>query len=198
MTQKKFGVQMFLTGQNVYCSGVAEFDAGRLAILNACSFAPVPFTLILYNKIINKKGFKFGFSFALGMFIIGVIFLCLCNKNIISDINIRTIFGVCSALCCSFGIGSFFSVEYVIPSTLAAREKQEKGISNPGMYFAVSGLIGGIISGISTGIVWVNLKNNNLVYLMSYIIALSCLISIITIKFLPKSIDEIGKEKNSD
>lgn len=194
----QFGIQMFLTGQNVYCSGVAGFDAGTLAILNACSFAPVPFTLIIYNKLINKKGFKFGFIFALSMFTIGMTFLTICNKDIIANLTIRTIVGVISALFCSFGIGALFSVEYVIPATLAANEKKEKGISNPGMYFAVSGLVGGIVSGISTGLVWINLKNYNLVFLMSIIVLVCCIISAITVKFLPQEIDNIGKKEISE
>ena len=48
----QFGVQMFLAGENVYCSGVCEFEGWQITILNALSFAPVPLTLILYNKIV--------------------------------------------------------------------------------------------------------------------------------------------------
>lgn len=189
----QFGVQIFLTGQNVYCSGVAKFDGLRLSILNACSFAPVPFTLMLYNHIIKKKGFIKGFSFALGMFVIGMTLLCLCNPVIISDMSIRTVVGVCSALFCSFGIGAFFSVEYVIPSTLAAKEYEKTKVSNSGMYFAVQGVVGGIISGVATGLVWVNLKDSGYTWLMGIIVASTSLLTILGMFTLPKVIDNIGK-----
>ena len=194
----QFGIQIFLTGQNVYCSGVAEFDGLRLSILNACSFAPVPLTLILYNKITRKKGFKLGFTFALSMFILGMITLCLCNPKILPNMTVRTVVGVISALLCSFGIGSFFSVEYVIPSTLAAKEMKEKGISNPGMYFAVQGLVGGIISGLAIGILWVNLKDHGLTWMMGILVAVFCALTIVTLYFLPKEIDDIGKDTSKE
>lgn len=195
----QFGIQMFLTGQNVYCSGVAQFSGGTLAILNAFSFAPVPLTLILYNKIIKKKGFKCGFIYALSMFVIGMALFALCNPNIFPNETTRIIIGIFAALFCSLGIGSFFSVEYVIPSSLAAKEREEKGRTNPGMYFAVQGLVGGVISGISTGLVWVKLlKDNNLTNLLVVIVAISCIFTIISIFFLPKEIDKIGKDETNE
>ena len=190
----QFGVQMFLAGENVYCSGVCEFEGWQITILNALSFAPVPLTLILYNKIINKYGFKKAFCYCLGVFSLGMIVFTITNAKLITDDTVRFIFGAVAALICSFAIGSFFSIGYVVPSELAVKEKAETGISHPAMYFAVQGLVGGISTGISTGLIWVNLKNGGNTWLMGIVVALACLLSLVcALMFLPKSLDNVGR-----
>lgn len=190
----QFGVQMFLSGQNVYCSGVAEFESWQITVLNALSFAPVPLTLILYNKIINKYGFKKAYCYCLGVFTLGMIVFTLTNAKLIHDDTIRFIVGGIAALICSFAIGSFFSIGYVVPSELAVKEKKETGISHPAMYFAVQGLVGGVSTGISTGLLWVNLKNTGNTWLMGIVVAIACVVSLVlALSFLPKSLDDVGK-----
>ena len=189
----QFGVQMFLSGQNVYCSGVALFAGWQITVLNALSFAPVPLTLILYNKIINKYGFKTAFRYSLGMFSIGMIVFTFINSIIIPNDTLRFVVGCFAALICSFSIGSFFSIGYVVPSGLAVREKEKTGISHPAMYFAVQGLVGGVSTGISTGLIWVSLKNSGNTWMMGIVVATSCLLSLLFTKFLPESLNNIGK-----
>lgn len=190
----QFGVQMFLSGQNVYCSGVAEFEGWQITVLNALSFAPVPLTLILYNKIINKYGFKKAYCYCLGVFSLGMVVFTLINAKLIQEDTLRFIIGGVAAIICSFAIGSFFSIGYVVPSELAVKEKEETGISHPAMYFAVQGLVGGVSTGISTGLIWVNLKNTGNTWMMGIIVAAACVISLIlALKFLPKSLDNVGR-----
>jgi Na+/melibiose symporter-like transporter len=189
----QFGVQMFLSGQNVYCSGVALFSGWQITVLNALSFAPVPLTLILYNKIINKYGFKTAFRYSLGVFSIGMIVFTFINSIIIPNDTLRFVLGCLAALICSFSIGSFFSIGYVVPSGLAVREKEKTGISHPAMYFAVQGLVGGVSTGISTGLIWVTLKNTGNTWMMGIVVATACLLSLLFTKFLPESLNNIGK-----
>ena len=190
----QFGVQMFLAGENVYCSGVCQFEGWQITILNALSFAPVPLTLILYNKIINKYGFKKAFCYCMGVFSLGMVVFTLTNAKLVTDDTIRFIVGAIAAIICSFAIGSFFSIGYVVPSELAVKEKEETGISHPAMYFAVQGLVGGISTGISTGLIWVNLKSTDNTWLMGIVVAVSCIISLVlAYKFLPKSLDNVGR-----
>ena len=193
----QFGVQMFLSGQNVYLSGVSKFEGWMVTVLNALSFAPVPFTLILYNKIINKKGFKPAFRFTMFMFTLGMIVMTFTNASWISNLTVRFIIGIVASLLCSFAIGSFFSIGYIVPSFLAVKEEKETGISHPAMYFAIQGLASGIATGLSTGIVWVNLKDGGNTYLMGIVVAISCIITVLLTIFMPKSLNDVGKvEKN--
>lgn len=189
----QFGVQMFLSGQNVYLSGVAEFQGWQVTVLNALSFAPVPFTLILYNKIINKKGFRVAFRFTLAMFTLGMCVMTFTNKNWVSDGTVRFIIGIIASLICSFAIGSFFSIGYIVPSFLANKEEKETGVSHPAMYFAIQGLVGGVATGISTGLIWVNLKDSGNTYLMGIIVALGCIATLALTLFMPKSLNDVGK-----
>lgn len=189
----QFGVQMFLAGQNVYCSGVALFEGWQITILNALSFAPVPLTLILYNRIINKYGFKTAFRYSLGVFSIGMIVFTMINSAIIPNDKLRFYVGCIAALICSLSIGSFFSIGYVVPSGLAVKEKEKTGISHPAMYFAVQGLVGGVSTGISTGLIWVTLKNTGNTWMMGIVVAVACVLSLLCTKFLPQSLNDIGK-----
>lgn len=189
----QFGVQMFLSGQNVYLSGVAEFQGWQITVLNALSFAPVPFTLILYNRIINKKGFRTAYRFTLAMFTLGMCVMTLTNSNWISDGTARFIIGIFASLICSFAIGSFFSIGYIVPSFLANKEEKETGISHPAMYFAIQGLVGGVSTGISTGLIWVNLKDTGNTYLMGIIVAIGCIVTLALTLLMPKALNNVGR-----
>jgi len=189
----QFGIQMFLTGMNVYYSGTLNMSGIKLSIVMASSFALVPLTLFLFNKIIKKKGFKFGFQYCLLSFSIGMFMLYF--GAFIESETIRFILTIISGIIGSIGIGSFFSVSYIIPSQLASDEQKESGISRSAMYFAVQGLISGIATGLSTGIVWVNIKNYNLTMYMPLIVFAAFIVSYCLSFLLPKSISEIGLEK---
>ncbi len=201
----QFGLSMYLTGFNVYYSGTMGFDGMKTMLCNVAGFGPVPFTLILYNKMIKKRGFKTAFRYALLMFSIGMVLGVFCRPNIITNETVRLVCSMLGSFICSFGIGSFFSVAYVIPSQLAVDEKEKTGVSHPSMYFAVQGLFEAIVSAVSTGIVWISLKNiaakegSLFLYpsggsgLMTLIVAASCMTAFALLFLLPKSLEKLGK-----
>lgn len=200
----QFGLSMFLTGFNVYYSGTMGFSGLKTMLCNVAAFGPVPFTLILYNYLVKKKGFRFGYRFSLIMFAVGMAAGVFCRTNLIADDTIRLVCAMCANCVCSFGIGSFFSVAYTIPSQIAADEKAKTGVSHPAMYFAIQGLFEAVVAAISTGIVWVNLKNipaseSFLLNpaggsgLLTFIVSISCIIACVLSIFLPKSLINVGK-----
>ena len=202
----QFGLSMYLTGFNVYYSGTMKYDGLQTMLCNVAAFGPVCFTLILYNYIIKKKGFRFGFQYSLIMFTTGMILATLCRPQIFPNINTRLVFSIIACLICSFGIGSFFSVSYTIPSQIAADEKENKGLSYPAMYFAVQGLFEAIVSAISTGIIWINFKkiepSSSFFFnpgggtgLLTFVVACGCILSFSLSFFLPKSLTNLGKKK---
>ena len=62
VTPAIFGLQMFLAAQNTLISGVMKLGPGIAAILNTCAFAPVPFMLFIYYKMLRKKGVRFSYD----------------------------------------------------------------------------------------------------------------------------------------
>ena len=200
----QFGLSMYLTGFNVYFSGTMNLSGLEQMLCNVSTFAPVPFTLILYNYITKKKGFAFAFRYSLIMFCIGMTIAVFMRPNIVSNEVTRLIICMISGVICAFGIGSFFSVSYTIPSHIAAEEKEKTGISNPSMYFAIQGLFEAGVAAIATGIVWVSLRNmkpNGFIFtqpaggsgLLTFIVAISCILSCVLTVFLPKSLKDLGK-----
>lgn len=197
MVPMVFGIQMFLTGQNVFLSGVGQFTGGQIAMINACAFGPVPATMALYNYIIRKKGFRFGFVYAMLTFTLGMAVCALINVNVIHDASSRLIGGMGGGLLCSFGIGTFFAVTYFIPSHVAAREKAEKGHTQPSMYFAIQGLVSAVATAVATGVVWVNVKTHGYTHLLTVVVGVFLLISCMATVILPKSIAHIGKAESA-
>ncbi|MDR0491186.1 MAG: MFS transporter [Oscillospiraceae bacterium] len=193
MVPMVFGIQMFLTGQNVYLSGVGQFSGGQIAMINACAFGPVPATIVLYNFVVKKKGFRFGFIYAMLTFTLGMAVCVLPNADIIQGMQARLIAAMCGGLVCSMGIGTFFSVTYFIPSHIAAKEKAEKGRSHPSMYFAIQGLVSAVATAISTGVVWVNVKTHDYTFLLTAVVGVFLLLSCLATVILPKGISHIGK-----
>lgn len=202
----QFGLQLFLTGFNVYYSGTMGFSGMKTMLCNVAGFGPVPFTLILYNRIVNKKGFKFGFKYSLLIFSIGMILGVFCRPSIFPDETLRLVLSMLASGICSFGIGAFFSVSYVIPSQIAVDEKKKTGISHPAMYFAIQGLFSAGVSAIATGIVWINLKKvepNGTFFLepaggsglLFLLVAAGCILAFILTGLLPKSLCDVGKKK---
>lgn len=187
-----FGVQLFLGGINEFFS----YHQLSMSIIMAASFAPVPFTLILYNYITKKKGFGFSFGYTLIIFAAGMLMMFGCK--FIEDGTAKLILGLASGLVCSFGVGSLFSVAYSIPSYLASKEEKETGIAHSAMYFAVQGLFAGVFTGLATGVVLVTLKETGTIYLLTVVAALSCIIAFLLMNILPVSIKNFGKESDTD
>ena len=63
-----FGVQLFLSGINEYFS----VSGMSMIFVMMASFAPVPLTLLLYNKLTHTRGFGFSFRYILLIFAVGM------------------------------------------------------------------------------------------------------------------------------
>ena len=185
-----FGVQLFLAGINEYFSYV---NMSMIFVMIA-AFAPVPLTLLLYDKILRKKGFGFAYRYILIAFTAGM--LSMFAVSFLPQGMLKTILSVCTGLISSFAIGAMFAVAYSMPSQFAAEEEEEKGNSHSAMYFAVQGLFAGVATGIATGVVLTALKQTEgAIRFMTPICALAILISFALSWLLPKSVRGMGKEK---
>ncbi|MBO4432604.1 MAG: MFS transporter [Clostridia bacterium] len=191
-----FGVQLFLGGINEYFSSVGM----SMIFVMMASFAPVPFTLLIYNKIQRKSGFGAAFRYTLVMFILGMGLMFF--VGILPAGTMKTVCSILTGLISSFAIGSMFSVAYSVPAQLAAEETAKTGISNSAMYFAVQGLFAGVATGIATGIVLTALKKGSedatpgaMMY-MTLIAAAGAAVSFLLTYMLPKSVIFMGKNEN--
>lgn len=195
-----FGVQLFLGGINEYFSSTGM----SMIMVMMASFAPVPLTLVLYNKLLHKKGFAYAYRYTLIMYAIGM--LMMFGISFLSGTP-QMICSIVAGLINSFSIGAMFAVAYSIPSQLAAEEEEETGRSHSAMYFAVQGLFAGVASGIATGIVLTALKKASedvtnggfsAIWLMTAICAGAVLVALVLTRFLPDSLKKLGMKKESD
>lgn len=185
-----FGLQLFLGGINELFSTMGV----SMTIVMACAFAPVPFTIMLYNKMVKKFGLGTAYRYILGLFSVGmlVMFACGMNLNALSDTGALLV-AIAGAVLSSFAIGAFFSVGYTVPSALAQIEYEKKGISVSSMYFAVQGLFEGVASGIATGLVLVTLKTTGTILYMPLIVVIACMTAFNMSLLFPKSISQMGR-----
>ena len=191
-----FGVQLFLGGINEYFS----FVGLNMIVVMGSTFAPVPFALILYNKIHRKKGFGFAFRYALLTYSLGMILMYFVG-SMASGMS-KTILSVCCGVCCSLAVGALFAVAYSVPAQLAAEEEEKTGISNSAMYFAVQGLFSGVATGFATGVVLTALKgaetdNSGAMIYLTLIAGLGTLAAAVLTVILPKSILQMGKSEKT-
>ncbi len=182
-----FGVQLFLSGINEYFS-VAGIS---MMIVMVAAFAPVPLTLIIFNKIKAKFGFGMAFRYTLLSFAAGMGFMFF--VGFMESGILKTVLGVIAGLICSLGIGSLFSVSYSVPSQLAAEDQERTGVSNSAMFFAVQGVFSGVASGIGGSLVLNILKNYNASIYITIVCAAGILIALALTWILPKSIIHMGK-----
>jgi len=198
-----FGLQLFLAGQSVLASGAMGFEGWQIAVLNTSAFAPVPITLLIYRKVMKKKGFRFAFQTALFAFALAMISFAIAYVEWIPSVWTRLMIGITGGTIGSYGIGAFFSAPYTIPSQMAAEELAATGKSHPSMYFAMQGLFNAVVAAISTSLIWLNIRDMTRpgeeffgVHLMPYIVAGSCIFAIILAFFLPKSFSQLGRAEN--
>lgn len=183
------GLQLFLGGINELFSSI-ELNQ---TLVMAASFAPVPFTLILYNRVVKRFGLGVGYRYCLLIFATAmfILFGCYLLAPVATETALMLI-ALLGGLFVSFAIGSFFSVAYTIPSHLAKLEREQKGVSVASMYFAVDGLFGGISAGIATGPILVLLKQTNIAALPLVAAGTTLVTFAMTFAF-PKTISHIGK-----
>ncbi len=202
-----FGLQMFLTAQNTLISGVMNLDAGTAAILNTCAFAPVPFMLFIYYKLIKKKGLRFAYQICLLAFSVAILNFCFGSEYLFPNSPMtRIVIGCIGSVIGSFAIGAFFATPYMVPSQIAATEVKQTGKDHTGMYFAVQSLSTSAVAAISTGLVYEYIKNlqtekiiNGVatgetwkvgVSIVPVIVSLMCIIGFIVAFKMPKSYEE--------
>lgn len=186
-----FGVQLFLSGINEYFS-VAGMN---MMFVMMAAFAPVPFTLLIYNALTRKYGFGFSYRYTLVIFAVGM--AAMFAVSYLGAGTLKTILAIVTGLISSFGIGAMFSVAYSVPSQLAAEEEKRTGISNAAMYFAVQGLFAGVASGIGGQAVLTLMKTNEIVKYMTLVCAIAVLVAFALSFMLPESVTLMGK-RNSE
>ena len=181
-----FGLQLFLGGINEYFSSTGM----SMMYVMMATFAPVPFTLLLYNYIIRKKGFRFAIQYIFIVFslsmasMFGISYLQGAAKMALSIVG-----GVIS----SFSVGALFSIAYSIPAQLAADDEKRTGVSHSAMYFAVQGLISAIATAIGTYAVLNALKLTGTVPYLTLISAAAGAVAFAFTFILPQSIVRLGK-----
>ncbi len=185
------GLQLFLGGINELFSSTGL----NMTFVMASSFAPVPLTIMVYNKLTKKYGIALSYRFVLIMFSIGMCIMLLCYylTGRVSE-GALTAVAIFGGIIVSFAIGAFFSVTYVVPTGLAQLQYQKTGKSVSSMYFAVQGLFEGIASGIATGLILVALKDNDVIMLLPVIVIISCLGAFGITFLFPDTIKYLGKE----
>ena len=194
----QFSTQLFLNGQNVIYSGYVQLEGFEITMVMACAFAPVPLTLLLYNKLVRRYGIRVGYIFSLSAYMAAMLVLIFSSKQMIPNDTARIIFACFGGILSSFGTGCFFSINYTIPSTLATMEKKETGISHPAMYFAIQGLTGALATALSTGLIWVNLKAHDAVWLAPIVVIAGSIVSLILTKFMSKKVCNIGRAQTEE
>lgn len=191
------GLQLFLGGISVFFSNVG--DGLNMTLVMASSFVPVPFTLLLYNKIVKKRGLRFAFQYILLVFSIGMSMMMFCH---VLDVSLQLPFAILCAIIVSFAIGAFFSVSYTVPSQLAAEENKKHGKDvASSMYFAVQGVFEAISASLATQVILVAVRtlggNENgaagpLMKFFPLIVSGFCMAAFFMAFFLPRSISRIG------
>ena len=189
------GLQLFLGGINELFSTTGL----NMTVVMASSFAPVPLTILAYNKIVKVFGMGHGYRFVLTIFSIGMCVMLLCyGLSGVIDPLIITLIAVAGGVLISFSIGAFFSITYIVPTSLAQREMRLHGTNVSSMYFAVQGLFEGIAAGIATGPILTALKDQDVIYLLPVVVVICCAVAFVMSLFFPKEIRFMGKGETAD
>lgn len=181
------GLQLFLGGINEYFSTI---ELHMPFIMPAC-FVPVPFTILLYNKILAKKGMGFAYRYVLIVFSLGMSLMALCKQV---PPALQSLYAIGCGVIVSFSIGAFFAVTYTIPSHRAALRKEENAAASS-MYFAIQGLFEASSAGLG-GALLVLLKQTGGVKFMTVVVAGICIAACCLSFLLPKTITAIGHEES--
>lgn len=189
------GLQLFLGGINEVFSSTGL----NMTVVMASSFAPVPLTIMAYNKFMKKRGLGFAYRFVLTVFAIGMLVLLFCyfNPFNLTPLGLHIV-AVLGGIFISFSIGAFFSITYSVPSNIAELEYKRTGKTVSAMYFAVQGVFEGVAAGIATGVILVALKNFDCIWLLPIIASLTCVIGFMMTFGFNKDISLMGKELKED
>lgn len=185
------GLQLFLGGINELFSSTGL----NMTVVMASSFAPVPLTIMAYNRLVKKFGLGTGYKFILSIFSIGMVILLLCYAlaDSISPLAL-TLIAIFGGIFISFSLGAFFSITYTVPTNLAQKELQLRNNSVSSMYFAVQGLFEGIAAGIATGPILTALKDHDVIYFLPVVVIICCAIAFVMSFFFPDEIKYMSKD----
>ena len=197
------GLQLFLGGISIFFSNVGE--GLNMTFVMASAFAPVPFTLILYNKILAKKGLRFAFQYILLVFSIGMSLMMTCH---LVPVEWQMPVAIGCALIVSFAIGAFFSITYTVPSQLAAEQNLKSEVCASTMYFAVQGLFEAISASLATQVILVGIRyafggnketetSGGLMQFFPLFVAGFCMIAFVMTFFLPRTVAYMGKKNKA-
>ena len=188
------GLQLFLGGINELFSSTGL----NMTVVMASSFAPVPLTIMAYNRITKKYGLGLGYKFVLTIFSIAMVILLLCFfiAGRVPEI-VLTFIAIFGGIFVSFSLGAFFSITYTVPTNLAQRELTLNGNNVSGMYFAVQGLFEGVAAGVATGPILTMLKDRDVIYLLPIIVVICCVIAFVMSFFFPEEIKNMSKDVDS-
>ena len=117
-------LQLFLGGINELFSSTGL----NMTVVMASSFAPVPITILAYNKLVKKFGLGVGYKFILSIFSLGMVILLLCYKLLAispDNMTLVTIIAILGGIFISFSLGALFSITYIVPTNLAQRQMAE-------------------------------------------------------------------------
>ena len=183
------GLQLFLSGINEFFSTMKL----NMTFIMASCFVPVPLTILLYNKVVKKRGLGFGFRYILAVFSAGMALMFLCPYL---PEKLRFPYAIFCALIVSVSIGAFFSVTYSVPSFRAALRRKENEASSS-MYFAIQGLFEAVSAGLGASVILVAMKQNGTVPFMTLVVAGCCMAAFGLSYLLPKNITRLGKEETN-
>lgn len=181
------GLQLFLSGINEYFSTMGL----NMTFIMASCFVPVPFTIILYNWVVKKRGLGFAYRYILAVYSVGMGAMGLCR---FVPEGMLFYFAIGCSLIVSFAIGAFFSVTYTVPSQRASLRQGERKVASS-MYFAIQGLFEGASAGLASGVILVFLKQSGNVKYLTVIVAAVCMTAFFLSFLLPKTITQIGREQ---
>lgn len=208
------GLQLFLGGIDPFFSWL-NYDIPdnykiNMTFVMASAFAPVPFTLILYNKILKKRGLGFAFRYILLTFSIGMSLMMLCH---VAPVELKLPLAIGCAIVVSFAIGAFFSITYTVPAQLAAEENETGTVCASTMYFAVQGLFEAISASLATQVFLIAIRmigggvkdasgeitqEGALMDFFPLFVAGFCMLAFLMTYFLPRSISRLGKINKSE
>lgn len=182
------GLQLFLGGINEFFS-----TAGlNMTFVMASCFVPVPLTILLYNKVVKKRGLGFGYRYVLAVFSLAMVLMFFCP---LLPVKLMLPYAIMCAVIVSFSIGAFFSVTYSVPSHRAAMRRHESEAASS-MYFAIQGLFEAVSAGLATGVVLVSMKQTGTISFMTLVVAGACMAAFGLSFLLPKNITRLGRVEN--
>ena len=149
-----FGLQMFLVSMNALIVGLMGLKTIHMTILNTFAFAPIPLMLYLFNKLKAKKGMRFTYKSCVLCFAVCILSFLLASEYIWGPENytIKVIIGAIGGVIGSWGLGAFFMMPLLIPSSISATEEKLTGKNQSAMYFAGQALFTCVIGALAAGL----------------------------------------------